>query len=186
MRVPVFVVGCSLLAACVGQLDDGSGADEGDETTSQGGSPSTGTDFDRAMMEIAASYRSFDQINSRPYKSTLGAFQINLYVTGDPGQYSKIHPETSGARPSIGVGTVIVREVLDAQGNVSKLTLMAKGPKGYDPTLGDWWFGEADPRGAALVVGGVARLGRLADCHGCHIPRATDDYLFGVPKAEQH
>jgi hypothetical protein len=170
----------------MGQLDGGTSDGDGNEDISQGGSPSTGTDFDRAMMEIAASYQSFDHINSSPYRSTLGPFQINLYVSGNTSQYSKIHPETSGARPSIGVGTVIVREVLDAQGGVAKLTLMAKGPKGYDPTLGDWWFGEADPRGTALVVGGVARLGRLADCHGCHVPRATDDYLFGVPKAEQN
>ena len=59
------------------------------------------------------------------------------------------HAETTGSGVTVSPGTVIVRSVLDASGNVSKLTLMAKGPPGYDPSIGDWWFGETDPTGAA-------------------------------------
>lgn len=184
MRVSLLFVCCSLVAGCTTDLDPGPGGAPGDNGTDDD-PPAMGTDFDRVMMEIAASYQSFSQINNDPYQSTLGAFQINLYVRGDTREYRAIHPETTTSNSPIGVGTVIVREVLDAQGKVSKLTLMAKGPKGYDPTLGDWWFGEADPKGVALVAGGVVRLGRLADCHGCHVPRAAQDYLFGVPRSEQ-
>ena len=106
----------------------------------------------------------------------LGAFDVNVYVRGDTKAYRAIHPEAASSA-SIAVGTVIVREVFDAQGQLAKLTRMAKGPSGYDPTLGDWWFGEATPDGNPV------RLGRLTDCHGCHEPRAAEDFLFGVPKA---
>jgi hypothetical protein len=134
------------------------------------------TDFDRAMMEIGRSYRTFPRINRRAYQSSLGAFEINVFAHGDVSAYRSIHPETTGTVAKLDVGTVIVREVLGTNGEVTKLTLMAKGPAGYDDTLGDWWFGEADPQGTPT------RMGRLADCHGCHIPRASADYLFGVPK----
>jgi hypothetical protein len=138
--------------------------------------PNVVTDFDRAMMEIGRSYRTFSRINKHSYPSSLGAFNVNVFVHGDVGPYRSIHPETTGTGTKVAVGTVIVREVLGASGEVTKLTLMAKGPAGYDDTLGDWWFGEADPQG------NPTRMGRLADCHGCHIPRASTDYLFGVPK----
>jgi len=62
---------------------------------------------------------------------------------------------------------------------------MGKGPAGYDPTLGDWWFGVTDASGAPLSDSSGEEVGRLTDCHSCHIPRATDDYLFGVPLADQ-
>ncbi len=117
--------------------------------------------------------------------STVGAFDINLYVHGDVGDYARIHPESSASSAAIAVGTVIVREVLDARGAIAKLTVMAKGPAGYDPSLGDWWFAEADPSGVPLVENGAPRVGRLDDCHGCHVPRASEDYLFGVPKADE-
>lgn len=140
----------------------------------------TETDFDRAMMELGRDYKTFTRIDRRAYTSTLGAFDINVYVNGDVGQYRKIHPEVTGTgATTISVGTIIVREVFDANGQVSKLTLMAKGPSGYDSRIGDWWWGEADPTGTPT------KLGRLTECHGCHVPRAGDDYLFGVPRDAQ-
>jgi hypothetical protein len=181
MRVHAMLVGCSLLAGCLGTID--AGPDE--PAIAEEGGPPAGSDFDRAMLEIALSYESSSQINSRPYRSSLGGFQINLYVVGDDDEYREIHPETVEASDELAVGTVIVREVLDAQGEIAKLTLMAKGPKGYDPAIGDWWFGEATPKGVPLVAGDAVRLGRLTDCHGCHLPRAAEDFLFGVPAAEQ-
>jgi hypothetical protein len=144
------------------------------------------TELDQAITETARTYKmDFSKIDAAAYQSTLGAFNINLYVWGDARDYRGIHPETLGSNADLPVGTVIVREVLDAQGGIDKLTLMAKGPRGYDGTLGDWWFGELDAQGAPIVKEGQLRVGRLADCHGCHVPRASDDYLFGVPKANQ-
>jgi hypothetical protein len=169
--------GC-LLGGCLSGIDS---PEPGSATAAEpDAAVSSVTDFDRAMMEIARSYKSFAKIDRRAYTSTLGAFGINVFVHGDVNTYRSIHPEsTTTEAMKIDVGTVIVREVLDANGQVAKLTLMAKGPAGYDPTLGDWWFGQADPMGTPT------KMGRLTECHSCHVPRANEDFLFGVPREDQ-
>ncbi len=85
---------------------------------------------------------------------------------------------TSGELPA---GTTIVREVLDATGAVTELTLLVKGPRGYNPAIGDWWWGVTDPEGAPARTDGGVTLGRLTQCYSCHVPRQTEDFLFGAP-----
>jgi len=141
----------------------------------------TDAEVDEATLEQVESYQALARINPRPYTSTLGPFAINCYVAGDTTNYRKIHPEQRDADVAVARGTVIVREVLDATGAVSKLTVMAKGPPGYDPSLGDWWFAVTDPGGVPLEEDGVVLVGRLSQCHDCHRERSRDDFLFGVP-----
>jgi hypothetical protein len=139
-------------------------------------------DLDETSLERVEIYRrAMARINARPYTSGIGPFAINCYVAGDLPDYRKIHPEQAGANVTVDRGTMIVREVLDAGGQVAKLTIMAKGPPGYDPSLGDWWFAVTDPRGVPLVEDGGLLLGRLTQCHDCHVDRPRDDFLFGVP-----
>lgn len=148
--------------------------------------PRESTD-DAALDATALQFATWNQlpeINARPYVSAIGDFDINVFVAGDAADYRRIHPETTGSGATVTPGTVIVRAVLDASGNVSKLTLMAKGPPGYDPSIGDWWWGVTDPTGTPLVEDGVTQVGRLTACHTCHLPRAGDDFLFGVPAGE--
>ena len=95
--------------------------------------------------------------------------------------YAKISPDVTGSNVTLPEGATIVRAVLDADGGVDKLTLMAKGPPGYNPALGDWWFGVTDPDGVPLEADAGPLLGRLPDCYTCHTPRGADGYLFGVP-----
>ena len=78
---------------------------------------------------------------------------------------------------------MIVREVLDGSGALAKLTMMAKGPVGYDPTLGDWWFAETDALCNPLMDGSSELVGKIEACHECHADRAGDDFLFGVTEA---
>lgn len=137
------------------------------------------------MLEKASHVSEFTKINAMSYGSTIGAFNIDLYINQDAPEFKQIHPETAGSKVVLPVGTLIVRNVLDATGKVAKVTLMGKGPAGYDPTLGDWWFGVTDPTGSPLSDTTGLQVGRLSGCHGCHIPRASDDFLFGVPAADQ-
>jgi hypothetical protein len=88
---------------------------------------------------------------------------------------------TSGSDAGVPVGTIIVRVVEDSTGAATKLTLMTKGPAGYNPALGDWWFGVTDPMGVPAVSDAGVELGKLTGCYGCHLPRSADDFLFGVP-----
>jgi mono/diheme cytochrome c family protein len=120
---------------------------------------------------------------SGTYASAVAASSsIELYASRDAtAAYRAIAPEASGSRASVPEGGVIVREVLDASGTAQRLTVMAKGPAGYEPILGDWFFAVTDLAGVPAVENGQARAGRLVDCYGCHTPRAADDYLFGVP-----
>jgi len=182
------LVGLVVLAGCYGGIDQdhlgGAGSSEVPDAAQPDGHMMDA--LDKTMLDRAATNRGFARINRAPYASTLGAFDIDVSINQDARDYRKIHPETSGSNVVMPVGTVIVREVLDANGAVTKITLMGKGPPGYDATLGDWWFGVTDPSGVPLpATNGGVQVGRLTECHGCHLPRATDDYLFGVPRVDQ-
>ena len=172
----LFAVGATLLISCTDEL----GPPDAPGSTQE-------TALDEATLALAANYKAFTQVNARVDASQIGSYDINIYVTGDVDAYESIHPETSATVAPLAIGTLIVREVLDSSGGVSKLTMMAKGPAGYDPSLGDWWFAEADPQGQPVVDNGVLEAGQLVDsCHSCHIPRQTEDYLFGVPAADMN
>jgi hypothetical protein len=90
-------------------------------------------------------------------------------------------PERKGSGVVVRPGTLLIREVLGPRGEVAKLTLIVKGPPGYNPDLADFWFGVTDPDGTPVVDNGVKQLGKLTECYSCHLARATDGYLFGVP-----
>ena len=141
-------------------------------------------DPDATALADVDGYRDLQRIDTRPFTSNVGAFEVNCYVAGDVTSYREIHPERDGSRVHVAVGTVIVREVLNASGEVDKLTVMAKQAPGYDASLGDWWFGVTDVHGVPLMDDkGREMLGRLSDCHSCHDARGADDFLFGVSAA---
>lgn len=144
------------------------------------------SDPDAATLADVDGYRSMQRIDTRPFTSAIASVDVNCYAGGDVAAYREIHPEQHGSGVQVAVGTVIVRELLDGSGNVEKLTIMAKQAPGYDPSLGDWWFGVTDPHGLPLRDdSGHVMLGRLTDCHGCHADRAGDDFLFGVSASVQ-
>lgn len=142
------------------------------------------SDLDDATLALLDGYRALTKVNTAPYASDLGEFEVNCYVAGDVASYRRIHPETEGSNAKLAPGTLIVREVLDEAGQVTRLTAMAKGPPGYDPRLGDWWFAVTDRRGVPLIEAGRPLVGRLTQCHDCHRDRARDDFLFGVARAD--
>jgi len=176
---------CLVLASCSLPITNGTPAETGsaaEPTAPDAAAAHVPSPFDLATMATVMTYKSraFEPVNKISYASTVGTFEINVYITGDAGTYWRIHPETEATAPlTVGVGTVIVREVLDPQGAVSSITAIAKAPAGFDPTLDDWWFAEADPSGTPQQIGAVSA------CHSCHVPRAADDYLFGVPRTDQ-
>ena len=185
MRSRWLVASTLVWSACVSGLDTAGSSGAGPAPDAGSSVTSTPTDFDNAMLQMAGNYRrSFSRVNTSPYLSTVGSFDINSFAYGDTRDYRSIHPEDTTTTVSVSVGTLIVREVLDDTGTVTKLTMMAKGPAGYDPTLGDWWFAETDPTGKPLTGDAGLQVGRLTACHSCHVPRASTDYLFGVPRTD--
>jgi hypothetical protein len=162
-----------LLVIAAGCLDPGASAPDDRASEASGG-----------VLARAAHYRDFARVTTAAYGSELGDFDIDLWVSGEAAAaYARIDPAVDGSKVQVPVGTIIVREVHDAQGGVAKLTMMAKGPPGYNPDLGDWWFCVADAEGEPLVEDGEVLAGRMPQCWSCHDERGADDFLFGVPAA---
>lgn len=143
-----------------------------------------GETWDQSNLDAMVVHDGFARIDARAYPSAIGPPGIDVFVD-DAGAaaYRKIDPGRTGSNAHVPRGTMIVRAVLDSAGQVAKLTMMAKGPAGYDPTLGDWWFAETDADGVPIMDAGAPLIGALAACHECHLARAADDFLFGVPAA---
>ena len=126
----------------------------------------------------------FRLVNTTPFTTTVGGDNlIDVWVTSTAAaDYAKVKLDGSGSGVNLPEGTVIVREVIGASGEVEKLTMMIKGAPGYFPGGGDWWYGVADPQGRILPDGdGGLQMGTLEQCGSCHLTRASDGYLFGVP-----
>jgi hypothetical protein len=141
---------------------------------------------DDAILSTLATFRTspaFQHVNRDGYETGLGTGAIiDVYVSANGfAPYATIAPETQGTGAEVPEGTLIVREVKETSGAVKSLTLMYKGPKGYNPDLNDFWFGVTDPDGTPVVQDGKPRLGKLTDCYSCHLARSQDGYLFGVP-----
>jgi hypothetical protein len=155
--------------------------------------PEAGADLGISEDAILTAVRTmegsaaFAPMNGAAYVTALpSAALINVYVS-DEGhdRYAAIAPERAGSGAVVPEGTLIVREVLGDDDAVATITLMYKGAPGYNPDLGDYWFGVTDPSGTPVAVDGVPQVGRLEACYGCHLDRPDDDFLFGVPAAQR-
>lgn len=129
----------------------------------------------------------FVPVNRDAYPSAVAmTTRINVWVTSaDAADYLRITPDAHDSGATVRPGTMLVREVLDASGQVAKLTLMVKGPPGYNPAVGDFWFGVTQPDGTPVVADGMEQMGKLDQCYSCHQTRAGDGFLFGVPAAHR-
>lgn len=159
------------------------GADERPEP--DGWSAPVFSEWDVLPRVVAQAYRGDDfvQVNAAPYPSSVTDASINVFVSVD-GWWEFLHatPDAEGMGKELPIGAVIVREVLDDRGEVASLTLMSRGPDGYSPGHGDFWYALLEPDGFPHLEAGEPLIGRLEErCAGCHDERAGDGYLFGVP-----
>jgi hypothetical protein len=146
---------------------------------------------EQAILSSLVDFRespAFVPVNQNVYESALGTgAAINVFVAAHAfDSYSQIDADASGSGATVPEDTLLIREVLDKPGGkVTTLTLMYKGPPGYNPDLADFWFGVTDPEGAAIEEDGARKTGRLQECYSCHLSRAEDGYLFGVPASNR-
>ncbi len=109
--------------------------------------------------------------------------EINVWVSmSSLDAYRGISSADEGSGAELDVGAMVVREILDEQGEITKLTVLVKGPLDANPDLGGWVFGVYGTDGSILFDdSGEPQVGALASCTGCHLARMEDDYLFGLP-----
>jgi hypothetical protein len=186
-QAPVPGYGSTDTARDAGVIEGDVAANEGDAGATEGDGAAPEVDAAAVLATIAnfayATSPAFKQITAEPYESAAAAdTMISEWVSTSAWyQYIAISPDVTGSQVTLPAGTTIVRAVLDSDGGVGKLTLMFKGPPGYNPALGDWWFGVTDPAGVPVEADGGPEVGLLTGCFSCHIPRANDGYVFGCP-----
>lgn len=160
-------VSFELLAGCAGSLDD---------DTEQS------TDHVSATLDRAVDYRGGDfvLINEQPVPSSaVAGAEVRVWVSREAVDEYRTAAGSVGVR-ELPEGAAIVREVFRG-GALEKVTLLAKGPPGTNPQLGDLWFAVFDAQGEILPdKTGAPQLGNLADCVACHQTRAAHAFLFGL------
>jgi hypothetical protein len=142
-----------------------------------------------AIMKMVRSYAyrgpDFALLNEEPFPSTVAPGKdVFLWVSASAQRsMSEVIPERAGSEASIPVGTVIVREVLNA-GELETITVMVKLPDGAFPLGGDYWYGATDAEGNIKTdAEGMPIAGLLENCGTCHLRRSHDAFLFGTPRA---
>lgn len=145
------------------------------------------------QLDLATSNQSYREsryamINASAYPTELSDTDvINVFVNESAAStYSQVHPESEGTGVRLPLGATIIREVL-RDGQLTKLTAMIKGPPGYFPEGGDYFYAVTSVDGSQILLDdqGAPLAGRLESCGTCHAARMQDDFLFGVVESEQ-
>lgn len=201
MKLRVVFV-CSLLCMPVACGDDGAGQDEGAEPstgspgTADSGAADSGTadsgaadsstgaaPFDEAeVIALGGMYTSeLVKINVDPFGSAHGlADTVNVYVNAEAeAAFRSLDPQAP-AEVDLPEGTLIVKEHLDDEQVYDGYLMMYRGPDGYAPQTGDWFWARIDASGTAQETG---PSGRVDFCINCHVPAPS--FVFGVEADNQ-
>jgi hypothetical protein len=145
-----------------------------------------------SALLVERQYRGagFVRLDRWAYRSTMNPDDIiHVYVgSAAAALYGQLTPDVA---PSVDmrfpVGGVVVREVIDARGEVTQLTLAARLQAGFYPDGGDLFYATTDAGGTPLPAADGSHLqwGRLAECTACHALRAHQSFLFGVLAAQR-
>jgi len=159
------------LLACDEEMEpEATGDTDAAETT--GDSQSEVVVDEDAIAEQALNFESLVKLTDEPIGSQHGlADTMNLWVDeGSVATYASL------GSADFAPGSTIIKEQLDADGTLDSLAVMFKGPEGYAPDSGDWWFGIVRPNG------NVGPAGQPASCVDCHAAAEDQDWAWGLPE----
>jgi len=91
--------------------------------------------------------------------------------------FNSINPNDPSQAVAFQPGTVFVKEHFDAAGAMFGLNIMYKGPSGYAPEDGDWYW--IQRRGDQ-----VTRFGQVEFCLDCHGAAINSDFVVGFGKSQ--
>lgn len=92
-------------------------------------------------------------------------------------KFQGINPNDPTQAVSFDEGTMLVKEHLDTDGATVGLTVMYKGPAGYNPEGRDWFW-------ARVREDIVTDSGRVQWCLDCHSAAYNTDLVVGFAKSE--
>lgn len=183
------------LAACgdttSGTDDTTAGTTDATESGSETGSETETTAAEVDEDAVLDDVMNFDQekftkANNAPLASQHGdmAMVVDIWVPPDVlATYKMIDP--MDYQPiTFPVGTTLIkRHWADAEATMpGGWTVMHKGPPGYAPDTGDWWWARVYEDGTTPVKGTAP----AADfCISCHMPAAPSDWARGIDAADQ-
>ena len=142
--------------------------DSADDTS--GGAATVDED---AIADQAINFNTLELLNDEPLSSQHGlANTMNLWVDADAvAAYESLSEGTV-----FDEGTYLLKEQLNGDGSLNTVAVMYKGPSGYAPDAGDWFFGLIQPDGS-IQLGG-----QPGACVGCHADVSEQDWAWGLPE----
>lgn len=91
--------------------------------------------------------------------------------------FLSIDPNDSSQRASFSEGTMFVKEHFNIEGTLIGINVMFKGPDGYNPNAGNWYW-------IATQGETVIHSGRPSHCIGCHSAAVNTDFVVGFGKSQ--
>lgn len=144
---------------------------------------SGGSEVELSSEEVVAEARAFEdnltRFSDMAEQSETHADAASVFVWGTPSVaelYRSIDPDDPTQAVEFPVGTMFVKEHFDEAGDQNGLTVMLKGPAGYDPEAGDWFW--ARVRGDETT-----HAGRVEWCSDCHNAAHNSDFVVGFGKS---
>jgi len=131
----------------------------------------------QTILDRAFDYASeLQRVNAMPELGTHGdAATINYFAAPENVQlFLTIDPERTDQNVGFIEGSMFLKEHFDDAGEVIGFTVMYKGPPGYNPEGGDWFW-------ARVNEGTVSHQGQVGFCVDCHVMVESTDYVYGVP-----
>lgn len=178
------LVGLVGVAGCVEperaeRAERASGEDPTDAPASTGASEGSEVDADAILAQAMAYDQELTLLTPAPELSETHSDAASVRVWGSPSAvdlFLSIDPDDPTQEVSFAEGTMLVKEHLDEELEVSGITVMYKGPEGYDPDARDWFW--------ARVRGGErTHVGRVQWCIDCHEVAFNSDLVVGFGKS---
>lgn len=167
------------LAACVEPERFERASGEEPTTTGTGDSGEPEVDQDAILAQAMAYEQELMLLTPEPEQSETHSDAASVRVWGSPSAaelFGSIDPDDPTQEVSFREGDMFVKEHFDEAGEVNGLTVMFKGPEGYDPSARDWYW--ARIRGDELT-----HTGRVQWCIDCHEAALNSDLVVGFGKS---
>jgi hypothetical protein len=158
------------------------GGDEesGEYESSEGGEELVELELEEVLEHSTDYPNRLQRMGTSPELSETHADAASVQVWASPEvaeTFLGIDPSNPSQAVSFQPGTTFVKEHFDAEGEMIGINVMFKGPAGYAPESGDWYW---------LQVRGdtVTHSGRVEFCMDCHAAAINSDFVVGFGKSQ--